>query len=95
MKPNILTLLACSSSLIAAISSPSYGLTPLNPNNPTPSNFTDSSSKYSNSSEESPQENKQSVEMKLQQLSQQNFGCSCANCLAATKQMVKEGSLSL
>jgi hypothetical protein len=94
MKPNILTLLACSSSLIAGISSPSYGLTPPNLNNPTPSNFSDST-KYFNSLEESPQENKQSVEMKLQQLSQQNFGCTCANCLAATKQMVKEGNLSL
>lgn len=94
MKPNILSLLACSGALIVMISVPGYALVPPGINDTLPANIS-TIDKYSNSSEAAPQQNKQSVEIRLQQLSQQSFGCSCANCLAATKQMVKEGSLSL
>lgn len=94
MKPNILSLLACSGALIVMISAPSHALLPTGANDTLPANIS-TIDKYSNSSEETPQQNAKTVEIKLQQLSQQKFGCSCANCLAATKQMVKEGSLSL
>jgi hypothetical protein len=76
------------------ISAPTYALLPPGSNDTLPGNFS-TTDKYSNSSEETPQQNAKTVEIKLQQLSQQKFGCSCANCLAATKQMVKEGSLSI
>jgi hypothetical protein len=94
MKPNILSLLACSGALIVIISAPSYALLPPGTNDTLPGNVS-TIDKYSNSSEETPQQNAKTVEIKLQQLSQQKFGCSCVNCLAATKQMVKEGSLSI
>lgn len=107
MNKNILTLLACSGSLIATISTPSYaimrpgtndGLSSSN-SSPVSGVSGQEENRYSNpSAEESPQQSqpaKQSMEMRFQQLSQQTFGCGCANCLTATKKMLKEGSLSL
>lgn len=94
MKPNILSLLACSGTLSMMIASPSHALLPPGTNDSLQTGVS-KIDKTSNSAEESPQQNKRSVEMRIQQLSQQNFGCTCANCLAATKQMVKEGTLSL
>ena len=37
----------------------------------------------------------QSVDARIKQLAQSRFGCTCANCMAAIRQMIQRGQLSL
>lgn len=35
----------------------------------------------------------QSVDARIRQLAQSQFGCTCANCMAAVRQMIQQGQL--
>ena len=98
MKRNLLTLLACSGSLACAvlISNAAQALIPAKPmGGAIPQFDTSATINSAVSQEEAPRISTQAVDPRIKQLAQSTFGCTCANCISATQQMVQQGVLSL
>ena len=94
MKPTKLTLIACSGSIVAAtlFAVPSHAM-PLQ-------DFGNSTQKLDRAATPQPTSTEDRVtpgsyEKRLEQAALARFGCGCASCLSATRQLVQTGEISL
>lgn len=91
---DLLTLLGCSGSLLVVLAgSPAKAILPPGAMDSIKSDIPTVTQPIAQ--EEAPQVSTQATTDRFKQLAASVFGCTCANCLNAVKQMVQQGSLSL
>jgi len=96
MNRDVLTLLACSSSLafIALMNSPANALMPPGSEGGVGSKV-DSPTVNQALSQEGVSQPAQVTDARIRQLSQATFGCTCAVCMGKVRQMLQQGQLSI
>jgi len=95
MNRTLLTSLGCSGLLLLAVMVSSSARAMLPPVDGVSAPKTVNQTNLAPADESTPQMPLVSQENRIKQLAQATFGCTCANCVSAVRQMVQQGRLSL